>query len=163
LVEEMERDSDFETNSRRVRLEALANYCRTALKFFDTGALKQKKQLFKGPDLTKITQVMPDLEPIIQARWLEAQRCQHSSASLVEEMERDSDFETNSRRVRLEALANYCRTALKFFDTGALKQKKQLFKGPDLTKITQVMPDLEPIIQARWLEAQRCQHSSASL
>ena len=84
LVEEMERDSDFETNSRRVRLEALANYCRTALKFFDTGALKQKKQLFKGPDLTKITQVMPpDLEPIIQARWLEAQRCQHSGAFLA--------------------------------------------------------------------------------
>jgi hypothetical protein len=83
LVEEMEHDSDFEANSRRVRLEALANYCRTALKFFDTGALKQKKQLFKGPDLAKITQVMPDLEPIIQARWLEAQRCQHSGAFLA--------------------------------------------------------------------------------
>lgn len=65
LVEEMEGDSDFQANSRRVRLEALANYCRTALKFFDTGALQQQKQLFKGPDLTKITHVMPDLESII--------------------------------------------------------------------------------------------------
>jgi hypothetical protein len=83
LVNEMERDSDFEANSRRVRLEALANYCRTALKFFDTGALQQKKQIFRGPDLSKITQIMPDLEPVIQARWLEAQRCQHSGAFLA--------------------------------------------------------------------------------
>ena len=56
---------------------------RTALKFFETGALEQKKQLFKGPDLTKITQIMPDHESIIQARWLEAQRCQHSGAYLA--------------------------------------------------------------------------------
>jgi hypothetical protein len=83
LVEAMESDSDFEANSRRVRLEALANYCRTALKFFDTGALQTKKQLFKGPDLTKITQIMPELEGIVQARWLEAQRCQHSGAFLA--------------------------------------------------------------------------------
>jgi hypothetical protein len=83
LVEEMENDSDFEANSRRVRLEALANYCRTALKFFDTGAIQTKKQLFKGPDLTKITQIMPEPEDIIQARWLEAQRCQHSGAFLA--------------------------------------------------------------------------------
>lgn len=83
LVEAMERDSDFEANSRRVRLEALANYCRTALKFFDTGAVEQDKQIFKGPNLTRITQIMPDLEPIIQARWLEAQRCQHAGAFLA--------------------------------------------------------------------------------
>src|SRR5437879_5039759 len=68
------------------------------------------------------------------------------ASALVEEMESDSDFEANSRRVRLEALANYCRTALKFFDTGAIQTKKQLFKGPDLTKITQIMPELEDII-----------------
>src|SRR5689334_8328250 len=43
LVDKMEEDSDFEANSRRVRLEALANYCRTAMKFFDTGALQQRK------------------------------------------------------------------------------------------------------------------------
>jgi hypothetical protein len=83
LVDAMEQDSDFAANSRRVRLEALANYCRTALKFFDTGALQQRKQLFKAPDLTKITQIMPGLEPIIQARWIEAQRCQHSGAFLA--------------------------------------------------------------------------------
>lgn len=83
------------------------------------------------------------------------------AGSLAEEMEGDSDFEANSRRVRLEALANYCRTAIKFFDTGVITQKKQLFKGPDLSRITSVMPDLEPIIQARWIEAQRCQHARA--
>jgi len=52
----------------------------TALKFLETRVLKQKKQLFRGPDLTRITGIMPDLEPIIQARWLEAQRCQHAGA-----------------------------------------------------------------------------------
>lgn len=83
LVDEMEKDSDFQANSRRVRLESLANYCRTALKFFETGAVDQKKQLFKGPDLSRITQIMPDLEPIIQSRWIEAQRCQHSGAHLA--------------------------------------------------------------------------------
>lgn len=83
LVTEMERDSDFDANSRRVRLEALANYCRTALRFFDTGALQQKKQLFKGPNMTRITSIIPDLEQVIQSRWLEAQRCQHSGAFLA--------------------------------------------------------------------------------
>ena len=51
--------------------------------FFDTGAVQQDKQIFKGPDLRRITQIMPDLEPIIQARWLEAQRCQHAGAFLA--------------------------------------------------------------------------------
>jgi hypothetical protein len=82
LADEMERDSDFEANSRRVRLEALANYCRTAVKFFDTGAIQQDKQIFKGPVLTKLTAIMPDLEPVIQSRWIEAQRCQHADAYL---------------------------------------------------------------------------------
>jgi len=63
------------------------------------------------------------------------------ASALIEEMDRDTDFAANGRRVRLEALANYCRTALKFFETGVLKQKKQLFRGPDLTRITGIMPD----------------------
>jgi hypothetical protein len=53
LLDEMDRDSNFEANSRRVRLETLAQYCRTALKFFETGAVQQSKQVFRGPDLTK--------------------------------------------------------------------------------------------------------------
>ena len=83
LLAEMENDTDFEANSRRVRLEALANYCRTALKFFDTGLVKQRKQLFRGPSLARLTTLVPNLEPIIQDRWLEAQRCQHSGAYLA--------------------------------------------------------------------------------
>jgi hypothetical protein len=83
LVDEMGRDSDFIANSRRVRLEALANYCRTAIKFLDTGVITQKRQLVRGPDLTQITDIMPDLEAIIQARWLDAQRCQLARAHLA--------------------------------------------------------------------------------
>src|SRR2546428_12365572 len=83
LVDAMDVDTDFEANRRRVRLEALANYCRTALKFFDSGTIQAKKQLFQGPDLRPITNIMPDLEPIIQARWIEAQRCQHAAAYIA--------------------------------------------------------------------------------
>jgi hypothetical protein len=83
LLDEMEKDADFEVNSRRVRLEALGNYCRTTLKFFQTGAVQQQKQLIRGPDLTKMTHVMPELERIIQNRWIEAQICQHAGAYLA--------------------------------------------------------------------------------
>jgi hypothetical protein len=85
------------------------------------------------------------------------------ATSLIEALDRDSDFEANSRRIRLEALANLCRTAIKFFQSGALKPQKTVVAGPDLTKITSVMPDLEAIIQARWKEAQRCQYAKAYL
>jgi len=83
LVEEIEQDTDFAANSRRVRLEALANYCRTAIKFLDTGVITQKRQLTKGPNLNLITDIMPDLESIIQRRWLDAQRCQLARAYLA--------------------------------------------------------------------------------
>jgi hypothetical protein len=83
ILEEMDGDTDFSANSRRVRLEALAHYCRTALKFFDTGAVEATKQVLRGPDLTRLTCIMPDLEAIVQARWLEAQRCQHAGAFLA--------------------------------------------------------------------------------
>lgn len=84
LVDEMGRDTDFEANSRRVRLEALAHYCRTALTFFDTGALTpEKKQLVRGPDLSALTSLVPELERVMQARWLEAQMCQHAKAYLA--------------------------------------------------------------------------------
>ncbi len=85
--------------------------------------------------------------------------------SLAREMAADLDFEANSRRVRLEALANYCRTALQLLDAGVIPSgKKQLIRAPkDLAKITGVMPDLNGIIQERWLEAQKCQHAGAYL
>lgn len=86
------------------------------------------------------------------------------SAELVAEMDKDPDFEANSRRARLEALANYCATALNFIDAGAIgAPKKQIVRGPSFARLTAVMPGLEEVIQARWLEAQRCQHAKAPL
>lgn len=85
-------------------------------------------------------------------------------ANLAKEMERDEDFEANSRRVRLEALANYCRSALQFLKAGAMKpQKKKLYKAPDVSRLTAVLPELRSIIEERWLEAQKCQHAGAYL
>ena len=52
-------------------------------------------------------------------------------ASLLESMSNDLDFQANSRRVRLEALAGYIKSALKFVDTGAFqKPKKQIHAPP---------------------------------
>lgn len=100
----------------------------------------------------------------VDAKVLEAKMILRGAApSVLAEMDKDSDFAANSRRVRLEALANYCRLALRFLETGAIQAKKQIFRGPDLSAITGIMPTLEPIIQARWLEAQRCQHAGAYL
>src|SRR5260370_1724959 len=42
--------------------------------------------------------------------------------SLLSSMTNDVDFQANSRRVRLEALAGYLRSALKFLDTGAFEK-----------------------------------------
>jgi hypothetical protein len=80
LVDALNADADLQVNSRRVRLEALANHLRTAQRFVSTGVLDKKKQIFRGPSLVRLTQSMPDLEPIIQARWLEAQKCQVAGA-----------------------------------------------------------------------------------
>lgn len=86
------------------------------------------------------------------------------AADLVAEMNADLDFQANSRRVRMEALANYCATALNFMDAGAVgSQKKKLIRGPSFTRLTGIMPGLEDTIQNRWLEAQRCQHAKAHL
>lgn len=83
LVEEMSKDQDFQANSRRVRLEALANYCATALNFLQAGVVGSKKQLVRGPDLTKLTTALPGLEAVLQDRWLEAQKCQFARAYLA--------------------------------------------------------------------------------
>lgn len=86
-----------------------------------------------------------------------------AATSLLERMKSDEDFLANSRRVRLEALANYCSTALRFFDGGLVTQKRSLFRGPNLSALTGSLPNLEPVIQERWLDAQKCQHAKAYL
>lgn len=83
-------------------------------------------------------------------------------SSLIVAMDKDIDFEANSRRVRLEALGNYIRSAIKFTETGAFeKPKKVIHAPPDLSKLTLTLPGLKEEIEKRWREAQRCVHVEA--
>ncbi|MEW6338820.1 MAG: hypothetical protein AB1625_15650 [Acidobacteriota bacterium] len=84
--------------------------------------------------------------------------------SLLADFDKDGDFQANSRRVRLEALANYCRSAIKLIDSGATARPQiQLSRAPDLVKLTSQMPGLDEVINRRWREAQICQHAKAHL
>lgn len=81
LLSNMSTDADFQANSRRVRLEALAGYIRSAVKFLDTGAFeKPKKLIYAPPDLLRLTQTVPGLKEELERRWREAQRCVHVEA-----------------------------------------------------------------------------------
>jgi hypothetical protein len=82
--------------------------------------------------------------------------------SLLESFSKDLDFEANSRRVRLEALAGYVSSALKFIDTGAFqKPKKQIHAPPDFSRLTRAIPGLTEELDRRWREAQKCVHIEA--
>lgn len=82
--------------------------------------------------------------------------------SLLESMSNDIDFQANSRRIRLEALAGYIKSAIKFTDTGAFeKPKKLIHPPPDLRPLTSSMPGLTEEINKRWREAQKCIHVDA--
>ncbi len=79
-------------------------------------------------------------------------------ASFLPNMETDEDFLVNSYRVRLEALANYCKTALHFLESGGFTPpKRQTIPPPNLSELTSLMPQLEDVIARRWQEAQKCQ------
>ena len=81
FVAEMANDPDFEANSRRVRLEALAGYLNNALNFLKAGGLtNSKKQIVAPPDTAKLTGIIPGLQPVIDERWREAQKYQHVKA-----------------------------------------------------------------------------------
>lgn len=81
LLSSMAGDADFQANSRRVRLEALAGYVRSAIKFLDSGSFeKPKKQIYAPPDVSRLTQPIPGLKEEIERRWREAQRCVHVEA-----------------------------------------------------------------------------------
>jgi hypothetical protein len=83
-------------------------------------------------------------------------------ASLLSSMSEDIDFQANSRRVRLEALAGYIRSALKFLDTGAFeKPKKVIHAPPDFSRLTSSVPGLKDELDKRWREVQRCIHVEA--
>jgi len=154
LAEEMEKDSDFEANSRRVRLESLAHYCRTALKFFDTGALTtEKKLLIRGPDLSSMTYLVPDLEEVIQSRWLEAQKCQHAKAYLAAVVMMGSILEALllARVSRNPMEANRCSASPKDRNTGKVLAHHD-WKLNDL---------IEVAVECRWLKSDRGKFSHA--
>jgi hypothetical protein len=76
LIQEMVKDINFQANSRRIRLEALANYAKSALKFLDTGAFeKPKRVIHTPPDFTKLTASIPGLKEELERRWHESQKC----------------------------------------------------------------------------------------
>ena len=80
--------------------------------------------------------------------------------SLVSDMDSDPNFEANSRRVRLESLAEYIRSAIKFLNAGGVtKPKKKIYPAPDVSKLTHTLPNLKEAIERRWKEAQKCQHT----
>jgi hypothetical protein len=82
--------------------------------------------------------------------------------SLLTQMSDDLDFQANSRRIRLEALANYIKSANKFLDTGAFeKAEKIIHSAPDFTKLTLSVPGLKEELKNRWREAQECIHINA--
>ena len=81
FVSDMDGNLDFQVNSRRVRLEALAGYVRTAIKFVDTGAFeKPKKLIHPPPDYSRLTISIPGLKEELDRRWREAQKCVHVGA-----------------------------------------------------------------------------------
>ena len=81
LLSSMSNDLDFQANSRRVRLEALAGYVKSALKFVNTGAFeKPKKLIHLPPDFTRLTSNVPGLKEELDRRWREAQKCVHVEA-----------------------------------------------------------------------------------
>jgi hypothetical protein len=82
--------------------------------------------------------------------------------SLLTDMSSDVTFQFNSRRVRLEALAGYIRSAVKFLDTGAFEKPKKIIQPPpDLTALTTTVPGLKEELDRRWCEVQRCIHAQA--
>lgn len=82
--------------------------------------------------------------------------------SLLTRMNEDFDFQANSRRIRLESLANYVRSAVKFVDTGAFeKPVRTIHAAPNFTKIALAVPGLKEELERRWKEAQECIHVHA--
>ena len=81
LLQDLENDIDFQANSRRVRLEALSGYIKSALKFIQTGAFDKPKHIIHSPpDFTKLTNSIPGLKEELEKRWREAQKCIHIEA-----------------------------------------------------------------------------------
>jgi hypothetical protein len=82
--------------------------------------------------------------------------------SLLMELSNDIDFQANSRRIRLEALSGYIRSAVKFLDMGTFeKQENAIHAPPDYSRLTSSIPGLKEELDRRWREAQKCVHVQA--
>jgi len=82
--------------------------------------------------------------------------------SLISNLANDIDFQANSRRIRLEALAGYVRSAIKFLDTGAFEKPKNIIHAPpDFSRLTSSIPGLKEELDRRWRESQKCVHIEA--
>lgn len=78
FIIEMSSNVDFDAQSRRVRLEALAGYIRSAIKFIESGAIaKPQNVILEPPDVSRLTATLPNLKDAIDRRWREAQKCIH--------------------------------------------------------------------------------------
>lgn len=117
------------------------------------------------PDGTAATQLFQSLREVdakVREVRMTLEGVDGLPPSLLSNMAADIDFQANSRRVRLEALAGYIRSAVKFLDTGAFeKPKKIIHPPPDFTRLTSSVPGLKEELDRRWREAQRCIHVEA--
>jgi hypothetical protein len=84
--------------------------------------------------------------------------------SLLDAFDNDQDFKAMSRRVRLETLAHYIRSTLRFLDTGVYREAEQkILPPPAFGSLVAAMPNLDGILSGRWEEAQRCIHAHCNL
>jgi hypothetical protein len=83
LVQSLDTDDGLTMNSRRIRLETLARHCRMALRFLSSGVVTEEEKIVNAPTISNLTASTPNLEKIIQERWVEAQKCQYTGAYLA--------------------------------------------------------------------------------
>ncbi len=103
-----------------------------------------------------------DVDAKIRETKMILERVEGLPPALLTKLESDIDFQANSRRVRLEPLAGYIRSAIKFVDTGAFeKPKKVVHSPPDFMRLTNTISGLKEEIDRRWCEAQKCVHIEA--
>lgn len=77
--------------------------------------------------------------------------------SLISDFGADPDFSANSRRVRLEAAANYLRSAVKFLGSVPTNPKKPTREPPpNYGPLTSSIPGLKEELDRRWYEVQSC-------
>lgn len=106
----------------------------------------------RDPDGNAAVDRYPSLRHVdakVREAKLMFQRIPELGGDFVRRMDDDPDFNTNSRRVRLEALANYCDTALRLEGASVERGKPQIYECPDISQLTSILPGLEHPIRDR--------------